>query len=225
MTFTVLRVGDGEAAWTNAATAAFLQTLWVSDGSPVFPEVALPTAASGANAACTFSGTATSEGQISRSDDGHYVVAACYDAAPATSSVASSASSTVNRVVARMSAAGAVDTSTRLNAAFSGNNVRGAASVDGTSFYVSGNSASSGGVWWIPLGTTGGSQILTTPSNTRSVHVQGGQLYVDSGASNVNVVHSVGSGTPTTIGQVATALYAFATGLSPYSDPCTSTSR
>src|SRR5262249_56861181 len=100
-------------------------------GSPI----ALPVAPNGANQPLTLSGTASSEGALWRSTDGHYLSLAGYAAAPGTMGVVNTASASTNRVVARIDATGTVDTTTRLNTGFSGNNVPGAASVHGTAFW------------------------------------------------------------------------------------------
>src|SRR5262249_12333735 len=125
-TVTVVRVGDGVAALTNNATPVFLETHKI-DGTLVGSAIALPTVANGPNKPFAVSGTATSEGDLTRSANGHYVVIAGYALAVGASDagVASTASMTVNRVVARVDSSGAIDTTTALNNAYDGNNVRG----------------------------------------------------------------------------------------------------
>jgi hypothetical protein len=98
--------------------------------------------------------------------------------------------------------------------AFSGSNVRGAASVDGTNFWIGGTSsaATNGGVWYAPLGASGGgTQITDTPNNMRMVAVYGGQLYGDSGSGTFTAVLTFG-GLPTTSGATATLLPGMSTG-------------
>jgi hypothetical protein len=220
-TFAVLRVGDGAAALTNAATAAFVEkrtldgSLFASGANPL----ALPTAAQGAMAPLTFSGTASSEGGLSLSADGEYLVLAGYGAVPGTATVASTSAASVPRVVARIDGALAIDTTTQLNAAFDGNNVRGATSADGAGFWVSGNgSGGTGGVHWVPFGTTSGTQILTAPNSVRQVHVFAGQLYGSSGSGAFVNVFAIGVGLPTGAGAAATSLPGLPVqGESPYS--------
>jgi hypothetical protein len=220
-TFVVVRVGDGAAALSNASTAVFLEERNTSDGSLVVSAqnpLALPIAASGSNQPLTMSGTATSEGGLSLSQDGKYLVLAGYAAAPGVGSISSSNSAMTNRVVGRVDAMGAINTSTLFDAAFSANNVRGATSADGTSFWVVGNgSATTGGVWYTVLGATGGTQIQSAPANVRNVNVFGGQVYADSGSNNFASVFTVGSGMPTMAGQMATMLPGLpTTAASPY---------
>jgi hypothetical protein len=129
--------------------------------------------------------------------------------------VASSASATVNRVVGRVDASFAVDTSTRIDALISGNNVRSAATDDGTRFWVGGATS---GVVAIPFGATGGTAIISgLPTNVRVVDVFGGQLYGTSGSGAFTNVFAIGSGLPTAAGQTATSLAGMPTsGASPY---------
>jgi hypothetical protein len=61
-------------------------------------------------------------------------------------------------------------------------------------------------VWAIAFGTATGTQILTTPNNSRVVNVFGGQLYGSSGSSPYTGVFTIGTGLPSTAGQAATLL-------------------
>src|SRR5437588_7066799 len=132
----VYRVGDGSAPLSSNATPVFLDEYTPS--GVLVQSIPLPTSISGINKRLTASGTATSEGELARSVDGKYLTAAGYDAAAGTASITGSSSSSVNRVIARVDASGAVDTSTALNDAASGSNPRGAVSTDGTNIWVDG---------------------------------------------------------------------------------------
>lgn len=218
VTFMVVRVGDGQAALTSAAQAVFIEKKKL-DGTAVGNPIALPIAANGNTRAFTLSGTSTSEGYLSHSDTGSCVVLGGYDAAPGTAAVSGTPAAANNRILARVDAMGAVDTSTRLSTAYDAGNIRGATTSDCTSLWSAGTATSTGGVWYIPFGTTGGTQVLSmSPSNTRVVHVIGGQLYVDSGTNLFTTVLAVGMGTPKMAGQTAAALPGLVTtGASPYS--------
>lgn len=201
-TVSVIRVGDGTAALGTSATAAIIERR-KTDGT-LLGTVTLPVAVNGSNQPCTLAGSATSEGRLMRSPDASYVTLAGYAAVPGFLGVATTTTSTVNRVVCRVDAAGNVDSTTRLTAAFSGSDVRGAVTNEGSSFWVSGNaSGTSGGVWYVPLGVAGGLHVLSTPNDARSIGIFGGQLYADAAVTNV---FTVGSGLPTTTGQTATTL-------------------
>src|SRR5437764_15049216 len=84
----VVRVGDGSAAITSAATAVFLDE-YTQSGAFV-QSIAMPVTASGSNHILTMSGSAQSEGAISLSADGQYVTIGGYDAAVGTANVTSS---------------------------------------------------------------------------------------------------------------------------------------
>jgi len=205
ISFVVVRVGDGSGTLSSTAAAVFLEQRALSGG--LLRTVPLPIAASGANQPFTLAGSSTSEGNLTLSANGAYLVLAGYAAVPGTTNVNTSASGTVNRVAARANASLALDTSTLFNAAFTAQSVRGAASSDGSAFWVTGNgNTASGGAWHILLGVTGGTQILTVPINSRFCGVFGGQLYGSSGATPFVNVFTIGSGLPTAAGQTATSL-------------------
>jgi hypothetical protein len=212
--FFVVRVGDGAAALTTSSTAGFLEHHHL-DGTSAGSTLSLPTAVSGANKPLTFSGTATSEGGLSRSDNGHYLTLAGYAAAPGVATISGTTAAANNRVVGRVDAAGVIDTTTLFTTAFGGNNIRSATSSDGTSFWASGGV---GAVEYIQLGQSTATQINTAPTNIRFLHVFGGQLYGSSGSGTFTNVFTVGSGLPTTTGQTVTSFTGMPTSTaSPYS--------
>ncbi|MBF9220950.1 T9SS type A sorting domain-containing protein [Hymenobacter ruricola] len=197
----VLRVGDGAASLTSAATPAYLQEY--TPAGVLVQTIPLPTATSGNNRSLTVAGSSSTDGGMTRSANGAYLVLAGYDAAPGTAAVAGLDPSTgANRIVGRVAADGTVDTSTRLTDATG--NLRSAATVDGSSFYTSG---SSGGVRYVPYANAGASVVISgTPSNLRYVNTFGGNLYVSSGSSPYIGLSQVGTGLPTTSGQTTTLL-------------------
>jgi hypothetical protein len=213
----VCRVGSsGAAALTSAATEVFLER-YAGPGNPILT-IAMPTVSNGANQPITISGSSGTEGALAVSVDGRYLTFAGYATTPGTSSVSTTTTAMVNRVVARIDALGNVDTSSRFNTAFNAGNVRAAVSADGSAFWVGGaSSVTSGGVWHLPLGTTGGTQVLSSPGNVRVVNIFSGQLYGDSASNPYGNVFSVGTGLPVTAGQLATSSPGMpASGASPY---------
>jgi hypothetical protein len=215
--FMVVRVGDGTAALTNASTAVFLEQRQL-DGTLIGTPVALPIAVAGANQPLTLAGTSTSEGMLALSRDGHYVTLAGYAAAPGVTGIAATTATATNRIVGRISAAFAIDTSTRLDTAFSTGNPRAAASDDGTAFWVAGTGgAGVGGMWTIALGMTTGVQVLAAPNNCRTAGIFGGQLYGSASSAPFVNVFSVGTGLPTSGGQTATSLNGMPTTAGPSS--------
>ncbi|HZT76131.1 MAG TPA: DNA/RNA non-specific endonuclease [Vicinamibacterales bacterium] len=211
----VYRVGDGSAALTGNAAAVFLDE-YTPSGTFV-QSFAMPTAAIGNNRALTASGSATSEGELTRSVDGQYLVAAGYNAAPGTASVTSSTSANVNRVIARVDSTGTIDTTTALTDAISGGNPRGAVSTDGHDLWISGTS-SGGGIRYATFGATTSTSLSTTVTNLRHTGIFGGQLYVSTASGSAVRLGTVGSGTPKASGQTITELIGIPPSLpSPYS--------
>ncbi|WP_344139024.1 ExeM/NucH family extracellular endonuclease [Luedemannella flava] len=192
----VLRVGTGSAALSSAATEAFLDEY--TPAGALVRTVALPTTGTGANRRLTVSGSATTEGALARSADGRYLTLGGYDADPGTASVAGTAAATTARVVARVDGAGVVDTSTALTDAYSGGNIRGAVTDDGSRFWTVG---SAGGVRLAAAGASTSTQINSAaPVNLRVAGIVAGQLYVTTGSSPTGL-YAVGAGLPTTGGQ------------------------
>lgn len=193
----VTRLGDGGTALSGSAAPVFLDEY--TPAGALVQTIPLPTSVAGANKRLTMSGSATSEGALALSADGRFLTLAGYDADPGTASVAGSSTSTVSRVVARVDGAGGVDTSTAITDIFSGANVRGAVSDDGSRFWVVG---ASGGVRLAPLGSAGSTTQINSaaPTNLRAAGIAGGQLSVSTGSAPTGI-YAVGSGLPTTGGQ------------------------
>ncbi|MBV9242811.1 MAG: hypothetical protein JO314_12470, partial [Acidobacteria bacterium] len=179
----VYRVGDGSAALSSAAAPVFLDEY--TPAGVFVQTIAMPTAVNGSNKRLVAAGSSTAEGLMTRSVDGNYLVLTGYDAAVGTTTVASSSAATTNRVVARVSAAGVVDTSTALTDAISGSsstaaNIRGASSTNGTDIWVSGTAAG-GGIRYATLGATTSTQVSAgPPTNIRATEIFSNQLYISS---------------------------------------------
>ena len=195
----VLRVGDGAAALSAAAATVTIDTYDVVSGTrtTTTPVTGL-----------TLAGSSGSEGFLSRSMDGRYVTFAGYSAPAGTASVAGTTASATPRVVGRIDSAGSASVVATLNAAFNTGNVRAAATVDGSNYWVAGTGASvSGGIHSVAAGSTGAStQILNNPNNSRVAAIFGGQLYLSSGSGDYRAVSAVGTGLPTSGTQTATVL-------------------
>jgi hypothetical protein len=157
------------------------------------------------------SGTATSEGGLTRSLDGRFLTIYGYNGAFATS-VTATTSANLNRNVARIDGNGTVDLSTRLTDAQSGNNARSVLSNDGSQFWTVGGA---GGVNYSLLGATTSTSINTAaPTNLRKLGAFDGTLYASS-ASGTTGVYSFGS-LPTAAPVTPTILFETGTGSSPY---------
>lgn len=158
------------------------------------------------------SDTPSSDGFMTISADGRYVILAGYDAVPGTLNVASTPSAVVSRVIARIDLAGNIDTTTSLGTAFSGVSVRSACSEDGSQFWVAGGN---GGIVLVPFGGSAGTTISSGPvADLRSVDIANGQLYATSAAgATTRCVNSIGVGIPTTPGQTIAPLNGMASGI------------
>jgi hypothetical protein len=210
----VYRVGDGTAALSSAGTAVFLDQY--SAAGALEKSTPMPTTTSGSNHRLVASGTATSEGLITRSVNGHLIVATGYDAAPGTATVVSTTSAATARVVGLLNASGGIDTTTGITDSFSGNNIRSGTTVDGTQLWLSGANT---GVVTAALGASMSAAISATTANLRQIDIFGSpsQLYVGTGSGSNFRIGSVGTGLPTTTGQVTTGLPGLAvSGGSPY---------
>ncbi len=202
----VYRVGDGAAALTSAATAAFFDEY--TPAGVFVRSLPLPVLVAGANKRLTAAGTSTSEGLLSRSADKQFLMVAGYDAAVGTLTVAATTSAATNRVVGRISLDGSIDATTALTDFASAGNARSAVSSNGTDIWVSG---SNGGTRYTTLGSTTSTQLSTAPTNIRQVNIFDGQLYITSGSFPFTGVSTVGTGLPTTNGQTTTLLPGFPT--------------
>lgn len=207
----VLRVGDGLNPLSNASQALFLDEY--TTGGVLVQSLALPTAVNGTNLPIACSGSATSEGNLQLSGDGRFLVLGGYATPPGLVSVASTASASTPRVIARVGIDGSVDTSTSLTNLYSANNLRSATSLDGTAFWTAGANS---GIGYVALGaSTGVSLNVVNPQNNRVVSIQNGQLHVSGSAQGFYGVSAVGTGLPTTTGQVVTALPGMPTAAGP----------
>lgn len=199
----VYRIGTGAAALTSASNEVFLDEY--TPAGTLVQSIALPTAASGDQNPLTANGTSTSEGFLTRSADGRYLVLPGYGVAPGTASVSGTSTASVPRVYARVDGSGNVDTSTSTTS-FSGGNPRGAASADGSGIWATGSNT---GLVYLPFGGSGaGTVVSSSVTNTRAAGVFDGQLYLSSGSgtNTFRGVNAVGTGLPTGAGETTTRL-------------------
>ncbi len=206
-TLAVLRLGDGMTALPTSSettTAAFIDFYKVSGGAATGTPVSL-----GSGFSVIF---AQLGGGLALSTNGHYLAVGGFNVAAGTANAAG-----LVRSIARVSAAGAVDTST-ISGAFTGSGtsyIRDVASVDGTAFWVTGT-GSPDGTYYIPFGDTGtgGVQLESSPATTRDVGIFAGQLYISAATTTTPTftgVGPVGTAAPKTTGQTATVAITDAT--------------
>ncbi len=165
----VLRLGDGSQALANTGNTVFLDEYNPQGGlasSRQIPD-------SGA-AALIISGSATSEGGLSRSPDGQYLTFAGYHTPlPYGSSLANSTAAAVPRAVGMVDALGVFSLAATTTSQYSGNNLRGAATDGAGNFWGAG--ANSGTYYF--GNASPGATVQTTVANTRVIQNLGGNLY------------------------------------------------
>jgi hypothetical protein len=201
----VLRIGDGSGALSGTSAPTFIDEYTIA--GTLVRSINISNLTTFSN-----SGSATSEGQLSLSTDGRYLVFAGYNALPGTSAIAGTTASAAQRMVGLVDGNGNL-TTTLLGTSFaSGGNPRSAFSTNGTDIWVS---SSNTGVGYTSFGSGTATQLSTSPTNTRVVNVFGGQLYVSSASGTFQGVATISTGTPTTSGQTTTLLPGFPTASGP----------
>jgi hypothetical protein len=203
-------IGDGSSALSSAAQQtrifAFNKTTVGQSGQFVLAFNGGPT-----GDRLTNSGTASSEGHLHNSVDGQSLTIMGYDAMVGTASVSGTTSAAVNRVVGRVGFDASV-TYTKYTNAFSGNNPRSAATVDGSEYWMAG-AGTVGGVVYGPGSGGSVTQVSTGLSNARVVGIFGGDIYFTAQSGSFVGLNRI-SGLPTT---GATPVNVFTqTGMSPY---------
>ena len=212
----VYRVGDGSTNLVNTGNPVFLDE-YTPAGSFV-QSLAMPATPSGPNYPLIASGTGTSplpatlEGFLSRSVDGRFLLVPGYGSITGQATLSGTSSETVPRVVGRVDASGAVDTTTALTDWETVSTPRSVASTNGTDLWLGG---ATGGVRYTTLGATTSGSVSATVANVRNVEVFAGQLYSSNSSGSAVRIGAVGNGTPTTPGQVNTNLPGFPTTGSP----------
>jgi hypothetical protein len=231
-------IGDGTTPISTGTVAVPITlTEYSTSGSLTGGSVMLTTTDSGSNYAITGGMTSTSFGFLKRSVDGDYLTIAGANI-PAGTQVSSvfGTSFFQNRTIARVDAAGTVDSSTRFNAA--GTTPRSAITTNGTDLWWSADtgSGSTGGIRYLTLSSTTSGVALANgtgaspttagqpapvPFNSRVLNISNGQLYGSSGvavgASGTNQisfrgVFNVGTGLPTTANQLGSLIVGSGTG-------------
>ena len=180
----VLRVGDGVTALTGAAVPVNIEAYNGSTGAAVGVPLALPTVSSGVHYPLTLSGTAGAEGSLFRSINGAWVVFGGYTLPVGTPTVSGAQGL---RVIARINAAGVIDTRTVLGATVDRSTTRAVVTVDGSEFWSIHTTSSTGDVAYTAFGAT----TATTVTNRevfRGLSLFGPQLFTtgsNPGASGV----------------------------------------
>lgn len=195
----IYKVGDGTS--TLSAKKVFPVTLeehsvaTVLQGtSPVVQDIPLPSvsgSATSGNNLCTASGTTNTEGQITRSADGKYLVFAGYnDGADTSTSAFGVLLTNVARVIGTIDQNGTINTTTAItgapfNTTKTGYSPRAVVSADGQTFYFVSSAA---GLYSATLGASTATKVslyskTKSPSGmpvARSLETYDGNIYVSS---------------------------------------------
>lgn len=207
---------DGNGYTDNQATPVILEEIDPTTGT-IVGVMELPQTASGANNAFSGEYGSSSEGllQLAANDQslviaGYDVSAAAYNAGESngnniygnaalaqSTSIEGGTYTAVARVIANISYNGNVDTSTALYNVFNTNNPRSVATVDGSSFYISGQGVkgdTTQGVYLVTDGSSTATEIYDA-TDTREVEIYNGTLYVsiDSTQNNTAGIASFGT--------------------------------
>ena len=205
----VLQAGDGSAALTNQGSAIVLKE-FTPAGTPAF-SLAIPTSSA---TGLVVSGTATSEGMLSRSSNGQQLVFGGY-ANTFTASVATASGTNVPRGIMTVDAAGTYSRVATSTTFYSANNIRGAATDGLGNFWASGGNQGTD-----YFGNT--AAPVTTQSfvtNTRGISIAAGDIAFSTGSGalpGIYVVNTIGSGTTTAQATTVTPVLLTGTGSSPY---------
>ncbi|MEI6823218.1 MAG: hypothetical protein WCL51_14905 [Bacteroidota bacterium] len=201
-----LRTGDGVAALSTASAALFLDEYTTS--GQLIQSIAIPT--TGTNKLVN-SGSATSEGILSLSQDKLYLTLAGYDATSGVTGIVATTAAATNRKLLRIDNALNIVPVTSATA-FSGNNIRSGVFYNNNYWAAgTGSTAGTNGVQYFGTGTP--VQVSSTVTNVRSINIFNNQLYFSTGSGTVGI-YSVGTGMPTITAQTSTSIIA-STGTSP----------
>src|ERR1700748_948366 len=133
----VLQAGDGSIPLASTGNAIVLKEFATTGGAPTY-SLAIPTTTV-TGSPLVVSGSATSEGTLSRSADGRFLVFGGY-ANLYTSSLASASATVAPRGVGYVDATGIYTRAAVSTSFYTGNNIRGAASDGSNNFWGSGAS-------------------------------------------------------------------------------------
>ena len=207
---------------TNAATGALADTgtaAFIDEYTPagaLVQQIPLPTTSTAGGNQALVLGNNTSEGELNLSTDGKDLLLVGYDAAVGSqTAIDATASTTVNRTIGEITAAGSVNTATALTDLANGANVRGVTGSDAAGFWAAGQDTTAApnfsAVRYVSsLGTsTTTSTPLTggTLANARNVEIANGQLYFTQNKAAGSIIEALDgtsgslqtptSGTPT----------------------------
>ncbi len=186
---------DGSStSLSGAATAAVLKEFQIGAGF-TGDNVQLPSALESRR--LTSSGSATSEGMLTRSADGLYLTYQGYDAAAGTASIAGTSTTSVARTVAKVDWQLSADLSTTTTS-FTAGNIRSSLLIGDTVYMAGSGSSGSGGVRSIADGGSGAATIESGAlTNARVVNTFGGNVYASAASGAFIGISLISGGTAT----------------------------
>ena len=191
----------------SAGTAIALEEYSPTTAGQTSPNfsIALPTTG---GTKVVSSGSATSAGAISRSENGRYVLVPGYNGSLSDLNT----TFTTNGTIRKIDGTGSLTDGISANATqwlSANNNLRGATSDDGSNYWISGGTI---GVQYIN-NTTTVTTICTSPANTRVINIFNGQLFfsTSSGTNGIYQIINAGNPKPTAVGTTTSTISAAST--------------
>lgn len=196
----VVQVGSGAQTLSNQSQV--IKLLELTPSGTIVQTIELPyttAMATGGNNRITTQGSSSNDANLTLSANGQYFVLPGYNSDTGVANI--SGVTGVHRTLCRVAMNGTWDTRTLVDTAKSKGNARGAASNDGSAFWLVGSNT---GVRYVPYGSTGTLNdtsiiISTTITNHRTIQAWGGDLIVGTGSGTVRVGKI--NGFPTTANQ------------------------
>ena len=206
----VLQAGDGATALANTGNAIVLKE-YNTTGTSTY-SVGITTSTASGNP-LIISGSATSEGGLSLTPNGKYLIFTGYaQTLPAASSLANGASSTYNRGIGVVNAAGSYSRVAVSSTFFSANNIRSATSDGLDNYWAAGANDGTNYYGTVSTATT----IQNQNTNTRYISIFGGNIYFSASSGTLQGIAKIGSGLPVVSGQTTSSVISIGTGGSPY---------
>ena len=173
----------------NTGTAILIEEYLPTDANQSSPNFTV-TVPSATGNKVVVSGTATSSGEISRSENGRFILIPGYNALVGDANT----TFTTNGTVRTLNGSGTIGAGINAGGTLwlsANNNLRGATSDDGTNYWISGGST---GIQATSNGTTI-TTVSTTSTNTRAIAIFNGQLFYSTG-SGTNGIYSIYNSSP-----------------------------
>ncbi len=188
----VLRVGDGTESLSSHGNSVFIDQFNTS--GTLVGSIAIP---DNATNALLVSGSASSEGALSRSADGRLLIFAGYNIAftNSTSSLASANATNVPRVLGILDANGAFTLVGVTTNQYSGNNIRSGTTDGRGNYWGAGANSANNGTFYFGGGPAG--TVQTNVANSIVIQDLGGNLYFST-QKITNGIWEI-SGTPATL--------------------------